>query len=872
MKALGKALSETALGIGSVVVAMPSAVGEAVDIGVAKAGEIGDDIKNLAVLKPPACCANLSEEHKAIAAQLMTRKLGQAHIFDAWPPAGEDDAKKAACLDQLLSLDRSYPGGLVAYVASARRLLSQSQKGENPLSGWTPSVPDDGFDIAPGDASGNYDRYERAGIREAARIGFVVPAGGLGERLGYHGVKFALPSEVSSGALVLETYCGYIRACERMAQLQRAAAAKEMEVQTSAVVGGNGVSNGNEKEARGCEEKSPAAAASPAPAPAPESSAVALAGTTAASASADASATAAASSTTSAALTAPSSASATALSAAAAAAASKPVRLPLAIMVSDDTEGGIKALLESHSYFGLSPDQVTLLPLSYSPTLLLSYSPTLLLSYSNYFSTSNFLLDQVILLKQEKVAALAHADGRFAVSPSDPYTILTKPHGHGDIHFLLHSSGTARRWRDALGICWLHLFQDTNTLYFSDFLATVGVSALHGVAVNLVATPRKAKEAIGAVCRLDHADGKRSMVANVEYNQLEPLLKASGFPDGDVNEPDGFSRFPGNINQIVISLSSWLETVEASGGAIDEFINPKYTDASRTEFKSPTRLECMMQDYVKTVPSDQKVAWTRFPLWLGYFPCKNDILSAAKLSADGVPPHSASSSEMAVYQMHCQSLRTLGAKVAQPSPRTFRGVQVDVGASVVLAPSFAPCFTLLREKLPTPDAISISASSHLVVKGESVVIERLELSGALVIDVADGGSLLIRSLKVSNKGWAFVELTDAQAESADEATAIRGYRLDRRETKTIAVKKDEHLVIEHGRTKRAAAPPIKLEALAGTKKEPPGAPSAAPPSAASSQLQPSGTTASSGTAGAADARAPTVNVELASGGGCCALQ
>ena len=69
------------------------------------------------------------------------------------------------------------------------------------------------------------------------------------------------------------------------------------------------------------------------------------------------------------------------------------------------------------------------------------------------------------------------------------------------------------------------------------------MSALHGVAVNLVATPRKAKEAIGAVCRLDHADGKRSMVANVEYNQLEPLLKASGFPDGDVNEPDGFSRF-----------------------------------------------------------------------------------------------------------------------------------------------------------------------------------------------------------------------------------------------------------------------------------------------------------------------------------------
>jgi UDP-sugar pyrophosphorylase len=26
-----------------------------------------------------------------------------------------------------------------------------------------------------------------------------------------------------------------------------------------------------------------------------------------------------------------------------------------------------------------------------------------------------------------------------------------------------------------------------------------------------------------------------------------------------------------------------------------EFVNPKYTDASKSAFKAPTRLECMMQ-------------------------------------------------------------------------------------------------------------------------------------------------------------------------------------------------------------------------------------------------------------------------------------
>lgn len=44
----------------------------------------------------------------------------------------------------------------------------------------------------------------------------------------------------------------------------------------------------------------------------------------------------------------------------------------------------------------------------------------------------------------------------------------------------------------------------------------------------------------------------RSMVINVEYNQLDPLLRASGYPDGDVNSETGYSPFPGNINQVII--------------------------------------------------------------------------------------------------------------------------------------------------------------------------------------------------------------------------------------------------------------------------------------------------------------------------------
>lgn len=42
----------------------------------------------------------------------------------------------------------------------------------------------------------------------------------------------------------------------------------------------------------------------------------------------------------------------------------------------------------------------------------------------------------------------------------------------------------------------------------------------------------------------------RLMVINVEYNQLDPLLRATGHPDGDENCETGYSPFPGNINQV----------------------------------------------------------------------------------------------------------------------------------------------------------------------------------------------------------------------------------------------------------------------------------------------------------------------------------
>jgi UDP-sugar pyrophosphorylase len=61
------------------------------------------------------------------------------------------------------------------------------------------------------------------------------------------------------------------------------------------------------------------------------------------------------------------------------------------------------------------------------------------------------------------------------------------------------------------------------------------------------------------------------------------------------------------------------------------FFQFRYTDSTKTAFKSSTRLECMMQDYPKTLPPSAKVGFTVMDAWLTYAPVKNNPEDSAKV-------------------------------------------------------------------------------------------------------------------------------------------------------------------------------------------------------------------------------------------------
>lgn len=100
---------------------------------------------------------------------------------------------------------------------------------------------------------------------------------------------------------------------------------------------------------------------------------------------------------------------------------------------------------------------------------------------------------------------------------------------------------------------------------------------------------------MGAICKLvDETDPSKEIVINVEYNQLDSLLREKWNPKGDIKNDIGYSYFPGNTNTLVFKIPEYYENLEKTGGVIPEFVNPKYANAAKTVFKSPTRLECMM--------------------------------------------------------------------------------------------------------------------------------------------------------------------------------------------------------------------------------------------------------------------------------------
>jgi UDP-sugar pyrophosphorylase len=135
---------------------------------------------------PEDVTASISDKEELKLLQELVTIGGQSHLLHAFSKS-KDRSKLQALAEQLVKLNKGYAqGGLLGYIDKAKKLLEDSRNGVNPLDGWKPSVPKgEKFDLG----TEKYDSTEAEGMKLLGKVGFILVAGGLGERLGYNGAK-----------------------------------------------------------------------------------------------------------------------------------------------------------------------------------------------------------------------------------------------------------------------------------------------------------------------------------------------------------------------------------------------------------------------------------------------------------------------------------------------------------------------------------------------------------------------------------------------------------------------------------------------------------------------------------------------------------
>ena len=412
--------------------------------------------------------------------------------------------------------------------------------------------------------------------------------------------------------------------------------------------------------------------------------------------------------------------------------------IPFCIMTSGDTHDKTKAFLEKNSNFGMKEDQI-------------------------------------ILIKQNKLPAILDNDCHLALQ-KDKFLLLTKPHGHGDIHYLLYQSGLAQKWINE-GKKYMIQFMDTNALAFNCVLSTIGVSVKYKYDINSTFVTRRAQEKIGALCKLTDKNGKISY-ANIEYNQLDSLFKEKYNGIGDIPNKDGFCDFPGNLNVLVFDLKPYLNVLSETKGLVPEFVNPKYVDETRKKFKAPTRLETLMQDVPKLVKNNETVGNTYFDRWFCFSACKNNIHDACERLRKKESGESAFTVEREIFKYNEIIMKDILGKLEIINNEPENSVMIEdckitFGPKIIIYPSFAASVTELRDKLNhMKKNIRMTNNSTLILKNDILIDEGIDLDGYLVVDKDEKDYIICKN----KKHVMYRELKEGEGENYEK---IRGYTIDK---------------------------------------------------------------------------------------------
>lgn len=140
----------------------------------------------------------------------LLEELGQNDIISKFRTVSQQEQQDF--ISQINKLDKACRGGIKDYLKRAKILLENSKNKIDSFNDYIIEVPDDIPHIDIG--SEQFYELDKLGFNQIKDTVFVLVAGGLGERLGYTGIKIGLQNELITLRTYIEVYTDFIKAYE----------------------------------------------------------------------------------------------------------------------------------------------------------------------------------------------------------------------------------------------------------------------------------------------------------------------------------------------------------------------------------------------------------------------------------------------------------------------------------------------------------------------------------------------------------------------------------------------------------------------------------------------------------------------------------
>lgn len=379
--------------------------------------------------------------------------------------------------------------------------------------------------------------------------------------------------------------------------------------------------------------------------------------------------------------------------------------------------------------------------------------------------------------KQDKVPAMT--DLAASLDISEDWVMQTKPHGHGDVHFLVKQSGILDKWTQE-GIKHVYFIQDTNPFSLASLPVILGHHLKEGSLFTFTGVTRKPQEPVGALVQ-----DEKGFTYNVEYNVFDSHFKLN--KKEEMLTASGHSVYPGNINVFLIDANEY-KTILSAISSMKEFINIKFDKADPKKIASSWRVECLMQDIAFSISDPKRIGVALFERSLAFTTCKNNLVTGRIASSKGLPSETIVQCENDIYLRNFILLQYCGLKFTsknlsqsleniEESDRCLEQIKLPPVPRIFLHPSFGVTVKDIKEAVKGL-TIDGNGDAALVLKGKISLTNCFLSNVSLWIDNCDNEKRFrfenFRLVGRPEDVLRFTPLEEGERKDGD----LRGYKVD----------------------------------------------------------------------------------------------